>query len=90
MTDLVERVAKALMLANDERSIWDSGDTAWLRDEYRKRARAAIAVVLEEAARVAEVMEDPADLLKQVGSQVWRLRTRTIAAAIRALADKEG
>ena len=55
--DLVEKVARALSLAEPRRPLWDSlSDDC--RNYWRKEARAALAVaapvILERAAKVAE------------------------------------
>ena len=56
MSDLVEKVAKAICESEDggvwEQHRWDAG--SYWHNEYERMARAAIAVVVEEAAKVAE------------------------------------
>lgn len=78
---LVEAVARAMWEADgaEFKDLWSDD----LRC-YEDQARAAIAVVLEEAAKVAEAQMPVglADDLLDVGKQ---LQTRAIAAAIRAL-----
>jgi len=74
--DLVERVARALV-SNDSR-LAGLEDRLW--KIYANDARAAIAIVLEEAARVADAEE--------VKPYTWGGQQRTaryIAAAIRAM-----
>jgi hypothetical protein len=75
--DLVERVAKAICKA-------DGGDWSDNKEAgkmlYRHEATAAIAIALEEAARVAENHREP---------NPFPTRQRAIAAAIRAMMEKE-
>jgi hypothetical protein len=59
--DLVERVAKAICTADEQNGgpPWDyvKSRLKHAEEKYRDRARAAIALTLEEAARVAEIYE---------------------------------
>ena len=87
MTDLVERVARAIFDARhkDLRDCW-SWDDYWGDDQepdrefYYRDARAAIAIALEEAARVAEIYEY--DELEDDGGTVIKP-----SAAIRAMKE---
>ena len=84
MSDLVERVALVIQKADD--SIEMEGAANGLSDDVSDwgatLARATIAIVLEEAARVAD---DPKYACIVISCRSGPL----IAAAIRALADKE-
>jgi uncharacterized protein YndB with AHSA1/START domain len=71
MSDLVERVARAFMRAEPWSSFWG-------KDDAEKLARAAIAVCMEEAAKVAGKCDDGS-------SSEGALTAYHIAAAIRAL-----
>lgn len=75
MSDLVARVAKVVACANLE------CDDAKPGELHRRIARAVIAVVLEEAAKVAEYRAPKTNCQR---------RPDRIAAAIRALAGEEG
>ena len=84
--DLVRRVARAIALAYDY-----GGDERWLemafhsnvsKKRYPAQARAAIAVVLEEAARVAERCDDGT-------AKEGPLTAHHIAAAIRAMVKED-
>jgi hypothetical protein len=82
--DLVERVARALCDVEWGDGIWDKpgllSDTE--RKSYRELATAAIAIALEEAARVAEIYEY--DELEDDGGA-----TIKPSAAIRAMMEKK-
>lgn len=85
--DLVERVARKIAeayVADVSHGQLTLADSEYHWSDWRLEARAAIAVVLEEAAKVAEAQMPVglADDLLDVGKQ---LQTRAIAAAIRAL-----
>ena len=79
MSDLVERVARAICTADEQNGgpPWDNVKSRLKHadESYRDRARAAIAIALEEAARVCEVDWDSES--KAYG--------RVFAAAIRGL-----
>jgi hypothetical protein len=81
MSDLVERVARVLMSPKADPSDW-----RFWTDE----ARAAIAVVLEEAAKVCDGVST--DVLTKVGREhepYMRATAEDCAAAIRAMIPKE-
>jgi hypothetical protein len=89
MSDLVERVARAIFDARHKnlRDCW-SWDDYWGDDQepdrkfYYRDARAAIAIALEEAARLAEIYEY--DELEDDGGA-----TIKPSAAIRAMMEKK-
>lgn len=91
MNDLVERVAKAIAPIHDpkyENPYWP---------EFMEEARAAIAVVLEEAAKECDEWAEAVTNVKKRSSWYWwpshqgEIRAyRNAAGAIRALADREG
>ena len=78
MSDFVEKVAKVICESEDggvwEQHRWDAG--SYWHNEYERMARASIAVVLEDAARIAENIYP--------GSQVGA----TVALEIRAKAKE--
>jgi len=95
--DLVERVARAIFDARhkDLRDCW-SWDDYWGDDQepdrefYYRDATAAIAIALEEAARVADANALEAwDFGADETRGLMRLQAADIAAAIRAMI-KEG
>jgi hypothetical protein len=77
MTDLVERVARRIYALRFGASAgpWDEAPD-WIKAANRNESRAAIALALEEAARVAENHREP---------NPFPTRQRAIAAAIRAM-----
>lgn len=81
--DLVDRVAITLSMADPDARGLPEGVT--MKEFYRRLARPAVAVVLEEAARVAE---DAAPVCQDMEATKIAERCDDIAAAIRALKGK--
>ena len=75
--DLVERVARAACASVNSADTWGETGTDVHEMVWFPIARAAIAVVLEEAAKVADAYEPRCDVCP-----------RGVAAAIRALVSK--
>ena len=80
--DLVERVARAACASVNSADTWEETGTDVHEMVWFSIARAAIAVVLEEAARVAERCDDGT-------AKEGPLTAHHIAAAIRAMAGDE-
>jgi hypothetical protein len=94
---LREKVAKAIAETQDEDwenpalFLVDANDTAEsAREAYRDMADAAIAVVLEEAAKVAEREGVTPYTNIAHGGPDWYRHGRNIAAAIRAMKSSPG
>lgn len=91
MADLVERVAKAIAEEGFGRKWPDDFHEIWARDtdrsDIRDYARAAIGVVLEEAAKVAE------QRAKQLSENTWSFSKEycfdEIVAALRSMKEQE-
>ena len=91
MTDLVEEVARAIYEEDDPwHKAWPwpdlQSDQAGV-DQYRRIARAAIAVVIERCAKVAESVQSYDDALQK--SAGCLTSGQRIAAAIRKLGESE-
>lgn len=80
--DLLEKVAAALFNYRDP-----PGQSLWGIERSRDKARAAIALCMEEAARSAEVEKFTSDTLTPAG-EAHNRACDIIAAAIRALAKE--
>jgi len=85
--DLVKRGTRAMMQSEPWSSFWGRADA-------EKLARAAIAVALEEAAKVCDAMEEEAErrARKMYNGDMWLGESAgcaKAAAAIRALIPKE-
>ena len=92
MSDLRERVAKAMCDAVNVEGTWEETGTLHREKVWFVSADAAIALVLEEAAKVADdeacYCEDTGSAPSDFGNAGRNDAARTIAAAIRALKER--
>lgn len=81
MSDLVERVARAACTSVNGNEAWEETGTDVHEMVWFPIARAAIAMALEEAAKVADAKAITPDAACEI-------KARSIAAAIRAMIPK--